>query len=112
MPSRVSEGDVQAAMDGLKETLDLLGVDALEGLLQPVHRRLHIAFGGHDRSDRLGHLLIRSGQEHTPEVLRARHVQLVDGRDRKSTRLNSSHVAISYAVFCLKTKKAGQPTAE
>src|SRR5690625_6401575 len=26
-------------------------------------------------------------------------------RDRKSTRLNSSHVAISYAVFCLKKKK-------
>src|SRR5690625_5350426 len=29
---------------------------------------------------------------------------LVDG-DRKSTRLNSSHVAISYAVFCVKKKK-------
>src|SRR5439155_26981508 len=27
-----------------------------------------------------------------------------DARDRKSTRLNSSHVAISYAVFCLKKK--------
>src|SRR5437870_6582182 len=27
------------------------------------------------------------------------------GKDRKSTRLNSSHVAISYAVFCLKKKK-------
>src|SRR5690625_6552139 len=27
------------------------------------------------------------------------------GEDRKSTRLNSSHVAISYAVFCLKKKK-------
>src|SRR5690625_6684029 len=27
--------------------------------------------------------------------------------DRKSTRLNSSHVAISYAVFCLKKKKNG-----
>src|SRR5699024_12749957 len=26
------------------------------------------------------------------------------GEDRKSTRLNSSHVSISYAVFCLKTK--------
>src|SRR5699024_12758800 len=26
-------------------------------------------------------------------------------RDRKSTRLNSSHVSISYAVFCLKKKK-------
>src|SRR5437870_10240751 len=29
----------------------------------------------------------------------------VPGEDRKSTRLNSSHVAISYAVFCLKKKK-------
>src|SRR5690606_39282460 len=29
-----------------------------------------------------------------------------DERDRKSTRLNSSHVKISYAVFCLKKKKA------
>src|SRR5438067_6390338 len=28
-----------------------------------------------------------------------------DERDRKSTRLNSSHVSISYAVFCLKKKK-------
>src|SRR5699024_12219002 len=27
------------------------------------------------------------------------------GGDRKSTRLNSSHVSISYAVFCLKKKK-------
>src|SRR5690625_6850349 len=30
------------------------------------------------------------------------------GADRKSTRLNSSHVAISYAVFCLKKKKIEQ----
>src|SRR3989442_8239433 len=29
----------------------------------------------------------------------------VNPRDRKSTRLNSSHVRISYAVFCLKKKK-------
>src|SRR5256885_10419846 len=28
-------------------------------------------------------------------------------RDRKSTRLNSSHLVISYAVFCLKKKKNG-----
>src|SRR5690349_22832522 len=31
-----------------------------------------------------------------------------DSRDRKSTRLNSSHVEISYAVFCLKKKKKKQ----
>src|SRR5207249_10582616 len=30
--------------------------------------------------------------------------RLADGQDRKSTRLNSSHVSISYAVFCLKKK--------
>src|SRR5436305_11459189 len=32
-------------------------------------------------------------------------------RDRKSTRLNSSHVRISYAVFCLKKKKKHHPQA-
>src|SRR5260221_3863321 len=31
--------------------------------------------------------------------------QLKEGGDRKSTRLNSSHTVISYAVFCLKKKK-------
>src|SRR5690625_5682478 len=30
---------------------------------------------------------------------------VLDGRDRKSTRLNSSHVAISYAAICLNKKK-------
>src|SRR5690349_23630982 len=34
------------------------------------------------------------------------------GRDRKSTRLNSSHVEISYAVFCLKKKKKKTYTTE
>src|SRR5688572_32735503 len=32
-------------------------------------------------------------------------VSVSDARDRKSTRLNSSHSQISYAVFCLKKKK-------
>src|SRR2546430_10476693 len=40
-------------------------------------------------------------------VLRPEHVHpaVLDRRDRKSTRLNSSHSQISYAVFCLKKKK-------
>src|SRR5690625_6279408 len=33
-------------------------------------------------------------------------------QDRKSTRLNSSHVAISYAVFCLKKKKEDSENGE
>src|SRR5690554_7030901 len=48
--------------------------------------------GGSSRADPAGHL--PSGGGGAPA-----------GRDRKSTRLNSSHVRISYAVFCLKKKK-------
>src|SRR5690242_21142191 len=33
----------------------------------------------------------------------------LDNQDRKSTRLNSSHMSISYAVFCLKKKKHFKP---
>src|SRR4051794_41453640 len=44
------------------------------------------------------------------EVLHARHDQPEGGRDRKSTRLNSSHPSISYAVFCLKKKNTKEPT--
>src|SRR3712207_8175715 len=36
---------------------------------------------------------------------RQRAERQADGPDRKSTRLNSSHANISYAVFCLKKKK-------
>src|SRR5437868_7821469 len=36
---------------------------------------------------------------------RRRQHRLSGDEDRKSTRLNSSHVSISYAVFCLKKKK-------
>src|SRR5699024_5528139 len=35
-------------------------------------------------------------------ALEGKRVLLIDADDRKSTRLNSSHVSISYAVFCLK----------
>src|SRR3712207_7703437 len=37
---------------------------------------------------------------------------LVVVKDRKSTRLNSSHANISYAVFCLKKKKTQTPSAD
>src|SRR3712207_8665691 len=41
------------------------------------------------------------------EVMSGSPVEMHDPRDRKSTRLNSSHANISYAVFCLKKKKTG-----
>src|SRR5699024_12778044 len=38
--------------------------------------------------------------------------EFADELDRKSTRLNSSHVSISYAVFCLKKKKKALAAAQ
>src|SRR2546426_3451945 len=44
----------------------------------------------------------RAGRQHGPRDQRP--PASGDPRDRKSTRLNSSHLVISYAVFCLKKK--------
>src|SRR5438132_9929609 len=49
----------------------------------------------------LGQLLLHLFDGLLPEVADVQQVLL----DRKSTRLNSSHTVISYAVFCLKKKK-------
>src|SRR5207244_8847681 len=55
--------------------------------------------------------LFRSERIRGPRNAAGRHEQLWEchqqhgRRDRKSTRLNSSHQIISYAVFCLKKKK-------
>src|SRR5438874_3299881 len=58
------------------------------------------------RADR-GVLLLRSRRRLHCILPLDRNAQ----RDRKSTRLNSSHVEISYAVFCLKKKKQAQHIA-
>src|SRR5690625_5400187 len=57
------------------------------------HARKHVA---------LVEMRRRTRTEHDVPKPPAQHAS---GQDRKSTRLNSSHVAISYAVFCLKKKK-------
>src|SRR5437868_11129401 len=46
-------------------------------------------------------LLFRHTRQNILRSYRSFHLEV----DRKSTRLNSSHVSISYAVFCLKKKK-------
>src|SRR5258708_23334551 len=57
---------------------------------------------------------VLSGRERVDRVFafgvrRSMHAAWRDRQDRKSTRLNSSHQIISYAVFCLKKKKKNQP---
>src|SRR3989454_7370959 len=80
-----------------------------QSLQRKPHRVLARAAAGDDREGR--------PRCHTPEdPPRARHPGLGRGdddgahrRDRKSTRLNSSHLVISYAVFCLKKKRTVAP---
>src|SRR5258705_8512000 len=72
----------QAHVHGPGRVRDRLPV-AAHGGIRAAHARMRIAVA------RAGH----------------RHVHGEDQGDRKSTRLNSSHLGISYAVFCLKKKK-------
>src|SRR5439155_13520855 len=64
----------------------------------PRHGRHHVVAGAvtpaRAAAGELRHAAAVSLRARAPDV----------ARDRKSTRLNSSHVAISYAVFCLKKK--------
>src|SRR5690625_6340233 len=80
----------------------------VEAFLAHCHRRRYpakstIIYAG-DKSDSLyyivrGSVTVLIEDDEGKEMIVA---YLNDGEDRKSTRLNSSHVAISYAVFCLK----------
>src|SRR5688572_32496884 len=56
-------------------------------------------------------VVVVSGHQHVPVGVARKRGQQIDtaAGDRKSTRLNSSHSQISYAVFCL--KKKNQTTA-
>src|SRR5690625_6694993 len=53
--------------------------------------------------EKLDILHVHYAMPHAISAILARDI--AKHKDRKSTRLNSSHVAISYAVFCLKKKK-------
>src|SRR2546426_1776455 len=93
---------IQRMVDGQPHALVMpgrLGVPLI-GELDPHGRRMP---RGHEREARVAcHVLgvgaiQEEGLSHPPPG--------ATGRDRKSTRLNSSHLVISYAVFCLKKKK-------
>src|SRR5947207_9261056 len=69
------------------------GLDASQMTAQATDTGLDLTAGG---------LVWAGGQERASGRVTARF--RTEGEDRKSTRLNSSHTVISYAVFCLKKK--------
>src|SRR5690606_40879535 len=76
----------------------------------PIYPRLVVHDGAQSQRRRRAGLRVpaRAGGDMAHHPVRAAdgdRLRDPDARDRKSTRLNSSHVKISYAVFCLKKKK-------
>src|SRR5438874_8229131 len=76
----------------------VLGVQQIDdfetrGDVDPLRSRIALLGG-----TRIGEIAVCHGGELDDKITNAKE-------DRKSTRLNSSHVEISYAVFCLKKKK-------
>src|SRR5688572_31131635 len=85
-------------------------------MLRPPQRSTLFPYTTLFRSDVIGEAeLLADAQEQARAEIAARFLDELEGkairvvereaRDRKSTRLNSSHSQISYAVFCLKKKK-------
>src|SRR5438132_6928945 len=77
--------------------------------LAPVHRRRRAAADALEDGGLGGEVLAVMTQR--ADGVGGRHVAPTRS-DRKSTRLNSSHTVISYAVFCLKKKNQTQNTSE
>src|SRR5256885_7985589 len=74
---------------------------SLTASLEALHRRDLV-----HRDIKPSNIIFVNGEPKLADIgLVARIGEATNPRDRKSTRLNSSHLVISYAVFCLKKKK-------
>src|SRR5689334_24029272 len=75
-------------------------------LFRSLRRQMSGAHGGIDPRGDLADDVAAAGQAGGGDV----DIDRLGQEDRKSTRLNSSHSSISYAVFCLKKKKQKPPS--
>src|SRR5690625_6407449 len=95
-------------MTSYESQLDIIGCPVSHEPLQPLDRRRLKSLNRHINDGQVQYVDHTTVEDRAREALITRDGKVVylvaDGIDRKSTRLNSSHVAISYAVFCLKKK--------
>src|SRR5690554_7169806 len=107
-----SKGDiVEELFDSFEaEMLDLLAVpEDAEIPLDQFSFFLHLLFEAVARYRFMYQDLVNVLSRYSQLQARFRRILKKKNQDRKSTRLNSSHVRISYAVFCLKKKNKDQP---
>src|SRR5690606_40718073 len=113
---------VDLTAERAEQALRQAAAHAVAAVQRHAHGALQLEITGHASDvvpyDIHGFALARHGGRFTAgqflheglQVLDIVAVQGAAGQDRKSTRLNSSHVKISYAVFCLKKKKINVKT--
>src|SRR5256885_7933296 len=105
------DADDEDKAEALQEEGERLGeqLQALEDGLLDYAASVKAAAGAIVTIDRNGEAVIHRGLLREAEAKALRTLEKLrqgfSGADRKSTRLNSSHLVISYAVFCLKKKK-------
>src|SRR5205807_9153081 len=112
-PEQNSEGTLRAvvSIDGRDYSLGRVRISyphiGVHTLMPPAEARL-VRADIREKGERIGY--IPGAGDDVPESLQqigysVKILSESDITDRKSTRLNSSHLVISYAVFCLKKKK-------
>src|SRR5699024_12156644 len=99
-PTRAAHSSPTRRSSDLARSAEAVDLDSGHGFVEPGHE------GG--RAGDIAALLTDRGHDTEHEVIDGAVIEIGvalahgDLEDRKSTRLNSSHVSISYAVFCLK----------
>src|SRR5690625_3304398 len=97
----IAEAGLNYKYHNIKHELEnnpINSIDEWEQLIDDINVKPIVSF---DDEDKLNHLQL-PGSDEVYADMHAQRLPDVSEQDRKSTRLNSSHVAISYAVFCLK----------
>src|SRR5690554_7184965 len=95
-----SDNDTSSALETERFTVNILHINDHHSHLEAGSQSLTIAGAETEFS--------AGGFPRVITKINERAAELDNVLDRKSTRLNSSHVRISYAVFCLKKKKGSQ----
>src|ERR687894_1669286 len=93
LPNALGFGVLYEGLNGYVGNIESGNIDALDVIVLSAITLLGLV------------LFILELKPPTPRRVRMQRGTYITRRDRKSTRLNSSHTVISYAVFCLKKKR-------